>query len=86
MRLVFDQAGWEDYQWWRVNDRRLLKRINLLIDDALRAPDDGLGKPERLKHRANDVWSRRITQEHRLAYRIVGTDLVILQARFHYND
>ena len=86
MRLVFDPAGWEDYQWWQLNDRRLLKRINTLIDDALRAPGEGRGQPERLKHRANDVWSRRITQEHRLVYRIVGTDLVILQARFHYDD
>ena len=86
MRLVFDQAGWEDYQWWQLNDRRLLKRINTLIDDALRTPGKGRGQPERLKHRANDVWSRRITQEHRLVYRIVGTDLVVLQARFHYDD
>jgi toxin YoeB len=86
VRLVFDQAGWEDYQWWQTNDRRLLKRINLLIDDALRAPGGGRGQPERLKHSASDVWSRRITQEHRLVYRISGTDLVILQARFHYQD
>jgi len=86
VRLVFDQAGWEDYQWWQVNDRRLLKRINLLIDDALRSTSEGRGRAERLKHRASDVWSRRITQEHRLVYRVVGTDLVILQARFHYDD
>jgi toxin YoeB len=85
VRLVFDQAGWEDYQWWQVNDRRLLKRINLLIDDALRTPGDGRGQPERLKHSAADVWSRRITQEHRLVYRLIGTDLIILQARFHYD-
>ena len=85
MKLVFDPAGWEDYQWWQVNDRRLLKRVNVLIDDALRDPTDGRGRPERLKHRASDVWSRRITQEHRLVYRVVQNDLVILQARFHYD-
>lgn len=86
MRLVFDQAGWEDYQWWQDNDRRMISRINLLIDDSLRNPREGRGKPERLKHRVSDVWSRRISQEHRLVYRIVDADLVILQARFHYDD
>jgi toxin YoeB len=86
VRLVFDPAGWEDYQWWQVNDRRILKRINLLIDDALRDPSTGRGQPERLKHRASEVWSRRINQEHRLVYRVVENDLVILQTRFHYDD
>ena len=86
MRLVFDPAGWDDYQWWQVNDRRMLKRINLLIDDALRDPSSGRGQPERLKHRASDVWSRRTNQEHRLVYRAIENDLVILQTRFHYDD
>lgn len=86
MRLVFDPAAWDDYQWWQVNDRRMLKRINLLIDDALREPSSGRGQPERLKHRASDVWSRRINQEHRLVYRVIENDLVILQTRFHYDD
>jgi toxin YoeB len=86
VRLVFDPAGWEDYQWWQVNDRRMLKRINLLIDDALRDPSSGRGQPERLKHRASDIWSRRINQEHRLVYRVVENGLVILQTRFHYDD
>lgn len=86
MRLVFDAGGWDDYQWWQVNDRRMLKRINVLIDDALRESGAGRGQPERLKHRTSDVWSRRINQEHRLVYRVLAEDLVILQARFHYDD
>ncbi len=86
MRLAFDTAGWDDYQWWKANDRRMLKRINLLIDDALREPGAGRGQPERLKHRAGDVWSCRSNQEHRLVYRVVENDLVILQTRFHYDD
>lgn len=86
MRLVFDSAGWEDYQWWQTNDRKILKRVNLLIDDALRAPSEGRGQPERFKHRASDVWSRRINQEHRLVFRVIDEDLVILQARFRYDD
>ena len=52
----------------------------------MRNPADGRGQPERFKHRASDVWSRRINQEHRLVYRVIGDDLVILQARFHYDD
>lgn len=86
MRLVFDPAGWEDYQWWQANDRKIVKRVNFLIDDALRDPSVGRGQPERLKHRANDVWSRRINQEHRLVYRVINEDLIVLQARFHYDD
>lgn len=64
----------------------MIKRINLLIDDALRNPSEGRGQPERLKHRASDVWSRRSNQEHRLVYRLVNDDLIVLQARFHYDD
>ena len=64
----------------------MLKRINLLIDDALRDPSSGRGQPERLKHRASDVWSRRTNQEHRLVYRVIESDVVILQTRFHYDD
>lgn len=84
MRLVFDSAGGEDYQWWQVNDRRMLKRINLLIEDAIHDPASGRGHAERLKYRVDGVWSRRITQEHRLVYRVIVEDLVILQARFHF--
>lgn len=86
MRLVFDAGGWEDYQWWQTTDRRLVTRINLLIDDALRDPSDGRGQPERLWHRASDVWSRWINQEHRLVYPVVDGDLIVLQTRFRYND
>ena len=86
MRLVFDPAGWEDYQWWQINDRKIVKRIKPLVDDALRHPGEGRGQPERLKYRASEVWSRRINQEHRLVYRVINDDLIVLQARFHYND
>ncbi|MEJ7689002.1 MAG: Txe/YoeB family addiction module toxin [Nocardioidaceae bacterium] len=63
---------------------RTLKRINRLIDDALRDPTDGIGKPEPLKHLMTGAWSRRITEEHRLVYLVDEDDLVVLQARFHY--
>ena len=84
MRLVWDEAAWEDYTYWQTSDRRILKRINLLIDACLREPFEGIGKPEQLKYGAQGSWSRRINEEHRLVYLVAGEDLVILQARYHY--
>ena len=84
MRLVFTSHGWDDYKYWFQADRQMLKRINKLIDDALRDPTDGIGKPEPLKHLLAGAWSRRITEEHRLVYLVDGNDVVVLQARFHY--
>lgn len=84
MRLVWDLTAWEDYKHWQVTDRRLLKRINTLIDACLRDPFEGIGKPEQLKYGAAGAWSRRITDEHRLVYLVLHDDLVILQARYHY--
>lgn len=84
MRLVWDPSAWEDYTHWQTADRRILKRINVLIDACLREPFDGVGKPEQLKYGAQGSWSRRITSEHRLVYLVDGDDLVILQARYHY--
>ena len=84
MRLVWDEAAWEDYTYWQTVDRRILKRINLLIDACLREPFEGIGKPEQLKYGAQGSWSRRINEEHRLVYLVAGEDLVILQARYHY--
>lgn len=84
MRLVFTPTGWEDYTYWQANDRAQVKRINRLIDDALRDPTSGIGKPEALKHVLQGAWSRRIDQEHRLVYLVDGDDLVVLQARYHY--
>ncbi len=84
MRLVFTPNGWADYTHWLAADRATLKRINRLIDDALRDPFEGIGKPEPLRHALTGAWSRRISEEHRLVYLVDGDDLVILQARYHY--
>jgi toxin YoeB len=84
VRLVFTPHGWEDYQHWVQTDRAVVKRINRLIDDALRDPFTGIGKPEQLRHVLSGAWSRRITEEHRLVYLVDGNELVILQARYHY--
>ena len=84
MRLVFTTHGWDDYTYWLTADRATLKRINRLIDDVLRDPFDGIGKPEQLKHALAGSWSRRIGDEHRLVYLVDGQDIVILQTRYHY--
>lgn len=85
MRLVFTPHGWADYQHWGATDRATQKRVNRLIDDMLRDPFEGIGKPEPLRHAFAGAWSRRINEEHRLVYLIDGDDIVILQARYHYS-
>ncbi|AFA72159.1 addiction module toxin, Txe/YoeB family [Gordonia polyisoprenivorans VH2] len=84
MRLVWDQSAWEDYVHWQTADRRLLKRINTLLDACLRDAFTGIGKPEPLKYGVPGAWSRRISDEHRLVYLVDGDDVIILQARYHY--
>jgi toxin YoeB len=84
VRLVFTPNGWGDYKYWLQADRQILKRINRLIDDSMRDPTQGIGKPEPLKHMLAGAWSRRITEEHRLVYLVDDDDLVVMQARFHY--
>jgi toxin YoeB len=83
-RLAFDRDGWDDYTYWQGQDRRTLKRINALVDDVLRDPFSGIGKPEPLKHVLSGSWSRRIDDTHRLVYLVTDTHIVILQARDHY--
>ncbi len=85
MRLVVTPNGWSDYTYCLAADRQMLIRINRIIDDALRDSVAGIGKPEPLRHLLSGAWSRRITEEHRLVYLVDGDDLVILQARFHYD-
>ena len=84
MRLVFTPNGWEDYLHWQSADRQVLRRVNRLLEDCLRDPFDGIGKPEQLRHALAGAWSRRITEEHRLVYLVDGDDLVVLQTRYHY--
>lgn len=84
MKLVFAEAAWEDYLYWQKQDRKMVDRINKLIRDIQREPFSGVGKPEALKHALAGFWSRRITDEHRMVYRVSGEELQIAQLRFHY--
>jgi toxin YoeB len=84
VRVVFSEHAWDDYLYWQKSDRKVVLRINALIRDIQRAPYEGVGKPEALKHALSGWWSRRITEEHRIVYRVVGDDLQIAQLRYHY--
>lgn len=84
MRLVFTPHGWDDYLFWQSTDKATTKRINRLLEDTLRNPMGGIGKPEPLRHVLQGAWSRRIDGEHRLVYLVDGDDIVVLQARYHY--
>lgn len=86
MILVWDESAWEDYLWWQTADRRTLKRINRLIKDIARNGNEGIGKPEALKHGLSGYWSRRITDEHRLVYKVVAGEIRIAACRYHYGS
>ncbi|MBK6763998.1 MAG: Txe/YoeB family addiction module toxin [Micrococcales bacterium] len=84
MRLVWDENAWEDYLWWQAQDRRTLRRINALIQGILRHGNEGLGKPEPLKHDSAGYWSRRIDDQHRLVYKLAGDEVRVAACSYHY--
>ena len=84
MKLIFSEHAWEDYLYWQRTDRKILQRINTLIRESQRTPFAGIGKPEPLKHSMSGYWSRRITDEHRMVYKVETDALCIAQLRYHY--
>ncbi len=84
MKLIFSENAWQDYLYWQCTDKKILKRINELIKDIQRNKYEGIGKPEPLRHNLSGYWSRRITNEHRLVYKIEGDKIMIAQLRYHY--
>ena len=84
MKITFSDEGWEDYLYWQSEDRKILKRVNQLIEDISRNGNEGIGKPEPLRHEWAGWWSRRITQEHRIVYRVIGNSVEIAVCRSHY--
>ena len=84
MKFVWDEDAWADYECWQAQDRRVLKRINTLLRDVARNGNEGMGKPEPLKHGFHGYWSRRITDEHRLVYKLDGDDVRIAGCRYRY--
>lgn len=86
MRLTWLPNRWRDYLFWQETDKKIVGRINELIRDTLRNPFTGIGKPEPLRNNLKSWWSRRITGEHRLIYKVEAEGLLIMQCRFHYDD
>ena len=84
MKLIFAEAAWDDYLYWQQKDKRTVERINKLVKEVVREPFTGIGKPEPLKYVLSGHWSRRITDEHRMVYRVDGDALLIAQLRYHY--
>jgi toxin YoeB len=84
MKLTFSDQAWEDYLYWQKTDKRVLKRINLLIKEICRSPHEGVGKPEPLRHALSGYWSRRINDEHRIVYKVIDEQVLIAQLRYHY--
>ncbi len=84
MKLIFAEHAWEDYLYWQRTDRKIVQRVNTLIREIQRAPFEGIGKPEPLKHGFSGYWSRRINDEHRIVYKVEADSLFIAQLRYHY--
>ncbi|MGM9652191.1 MAG: Txe/YoeB family addiction module toxin [Eubacteriales bacterium] len=85
-KLTFSEQAWDEYLYWQMHDKKILKRINQLLADISRNGYAGLGKPEALKENLSGYWSRRIDDTHRIVYRISGDIIEIIQCRGHYND
>jgi toxin YoeB len=88
MNILFTTEAWTDYRHWQNSNQQMAARINRLIEDIQRTPFTGLGMPEPLRRNLSGWWSRRLSSEHRLVYRIVGAGaaqrMEIMSCRFHY--
>lgn len=84
MILSWTDSAWDDYLYWQMTDKKILKRLNTLIEDIKRHPFEGIGKPEPLKHDFSGYWSRRIDQEHRIVYKATDEAIMIVMCRYHY--
>ena len=85
-RIVFTDHAWAEYLDWQDTDRKILRRLNSLIEAVVRDPFAGVGKPEPLRGSWSGCWSRRIDDCHRLVYEVRANDVVVLQCRYHYGD
>ena len=83
--IAFSNAAWQDYVWWQTQDRKTLRRINLLVEATLREPFTGIGKPEPLRENLSGYWSRRIDESNRLVYAVEGDQIVVVGCRYHYD-
>lgn len=83
-KVAFLARAFDEFNLWAVQDKKIYTKIVSLIKDVNRDPFAGLGKPEPLKHDLSGLWSRRITDEHRLVYRVTDEEIVVVSCKFHY--
>ena len=83
--IAFERKAFQQFNNWVKEDKKIHAKIVELIDDTLRSPFSGLGKPEPLKYELKGYWSRRITDEHRLVYKVTDAQIVIVSCKFHYD-
>ncbi len=82
--LAWTKDAWKDYLYWQTQDRKTLKRINIIIESLLRTPFEGIGKPEKLKENLSGLVSRRIDVTNRIVYIVEGSQVTIISCRYHY--
>lgn len=82
--IRFTADAWDDYVYWKTQDKKTLRRINDLIKSAQRTPFEGIGKPEALKENLSGFWSRRIDDTNRLVYEVTDAEISIISCRYHY--
>lgn len=85
-KLIFSEKAWQEYVYWQTQDKKTIRRINLLLQDIQRNYYSGIGKPEPLKENFSGFWSRRIDDTKRIVYRVSDDNIEILQCKGHYND
>jgi len=83
-RISFELSAFEDFQFWASFDKSIYTKITTLLKDILRSPFAGIGKPEPLKYELKGFWSRRITDEHRLVYKVTESEVIIVSCKYHY--
>ena len=86
MKLLWDERAWEEYCYWQSQDKKTLKRINLMIKDIQRSSFEGIGKPEPLKDNLSGWWSRRIDDFNRIVYCEKDGAIIIASCKGHYED
>jgi toxin YoeB len=83
-QIAFHQAAFDDYNEWAITNKKLFERIRRIIIETAKTPFAGIGKPESLKHELKGYWSRRITDEHRLVYKVTDEQIIIISCKYHY--
>lgn len=85
MKIIWEKTAWEDYLYWQAEDKKVVKKINRLIQEISRHPFEGTGKPEPLKNQLSGYWSRRISAKDRLVYKVTEDKTIyIAYCRYHY--